>query len=621
VQGPAARRLSASSQRNHPGGDAWTKRHLKAVQRNGKAAAQRFDISFLAAPAVEEGLRSFGCGKRQQFGRLLRRKEPASDVFEIMHFSMLFDIHANLTPASERISPQIAGIGHIESQAARGAGQRGFALRSVDEIQLPGLPAEITTQQHPQCGASQCKSAAMPVEMEAFGARRFFRRQIRQRSSQIVVGGLQPDDPQMHVPAIEIEPAGWLHSTVFAYIKGTIAIVATLTFEQARQCVLKELQATRPEPKMEQVPLSEAAGRVLAEPITADRDYPTLSRSVRDGFAVRAADLPGELFVIGEVRAGESFAGEVQPGEALEIMTGAPLPHGADAVVMVEHCTVAGDRVTIPRSLARAENVSPKASQAIENEVLLEAGHRLGFAEIALLAMVGSKNVPVYARPQIAILATGDEIVEVNETPLDYQIRNSNVESLAVQVKRAGACPIILPIARDLYQATRELTEHGLRFDMLLLSGGVSAGKYDIVERVLADLGAEFYFDRVLIMPGQPLVFGKARGKFFFGLPGNPASTMVTFEIFARSAVELLGGQTESGLPLVWSKLSRDFQQKTGLTRFLPAVLSADGAEITPLSWQGSGDVPSLSRANAFLVTEPGRESWTAGDWIRVLPK
>jgi molybdopterin molybdotransferase len=397
--------------------------------------------------------------------------------------------------------------------------------------------------------------------------------------------------------------------------------VATLTFEQARQCVLREVRASRPEPKIELVSLSDAAGRVLAEPVASDRDYPALARSVRDGFAVRAEDLPGDLLVIGEVRAGESFAGEVQPGQALEIMTGAPLPRGADTVVMVEHCTVAGDRITVPRTLAPGENVSPQASQARENQLLLEAGLRLGFAEIALLAMVGSTKVSVYARPQVAILATGDEIVEVNETPLDYQVRNSNVESLSVQVKRAGGCPTILPIARDLYQATRELTEHGLRFDMLLLSGGVSAGKYDIVETVLADLGAEFYFDRVLIMPGQPLVFGKARHKFFFGLPGNPASTMVTFEIFARSAVELLGGQKEASLPLVWSKLSQDFRQKTGLTRFLPAVLSGDGAQVTPLSWQGSGDVPSLARANAFLVTEPDRENWTAGDWIRVLLK
>jgi molybdopterin molybdotransferase len=266
-----------------------------------------------------------------------------------------------------------------------------------------------------------------------------------------------------------------------------------------------------------------------------------------------------------------------------------------------------------------------QASQARANAVLLEAGHRLGFADAGLLAMVGLATVDVFARPQVAILATGDEIVEVGETPLDYQIRNSNVESLAVQVARAGGCPNVLPIARDSYAATRELIEHGLRFDMLLLSGGVSAGKYDIVERVLADLGAEFYFDRVLIMPGQPLVFGKARRRFFFGLPGNPASTMVTFEIFARSAVELLGGQTESILPLTWSKLACDFHQKPGLTRFLPATLSVGPSEftptVTPLPWQGSGDVPTLSRANAFLVTEAGREAWAAGDWIRVLLK
>ncbi|HEX5229402.1 MAG TPA: gephyrin-like molybdotransferase Glp [Bryobacteraceae bacterium] len=395
--------------------------------------------------------------------------------------------------------------------------------------------------------------------------------------------------------------------------------MATLSFEQARQCVLDQVRAARPEPKAEIVALSEAAGRVLAESIASDRDYPTVARSVRDGFAVRAADVPGDLTVIGEVRAGETFAGELQPGQAIEIMTGAPVPRGADAVVMVEHCTVAGDRVTVPRNLAMGENISPQGSQARENEVLLEPGHRLDFAEVALLATVGRNRVSVYTRPQVAIIATGDEIVEIHETPLDYQIRNSNAESLAVQVKRAGGCPTILPIARDLYESTRELVEHGLRYDMLLLSGGVSAGKYDIVERVLADQGAEFFFDRVLIMPGQPLVFGRARDKFFFGLPGNPASTMVTFEIFARSAVELLGGQREVSLPMLSTKLSRDFQQKTGLTRFLPAVLSADGSSVTPLAWQGSGDVPSLVRANAFLVTEPDRESWKAGDSIRVL--
>jgi molybdopterin molybdotransferase len=402
---------------------------------------------------------------------------------------------------------------------------------------------------------------------------------------------------------------------------GTIAFVATLTFEQARRCVLAKAAAAGVAPSVESIALGQAAGRVLAEPVVADRDYPPVSRSVRDGFAVRASDVPADLYVIGEVRAGETFSGEVEPGQAVEIMTGAPLPPGADSVVMVEHTKHDGDRVSVPRTLQLNENVSLQGSQGRKDDVLLQPGRRLGFAEVALLATVGCSRVSVFARPQVAILSTGDEIVEVNETPLDYQIRNSNVEALAVQVARAGGNPHQFPIAPDLYAATHELIEHGLLFDLLLISGGVSAGKYDLVERVLADLGAEFFFDRVLIMPGQPLVFGQARGKFFFGLPGNPASSMVTFELFARAMVERLAGQTELTLPLLSTRLAKEFRQKTGLTRFLPAEVSADGSQVTPIPWQGSGDVPALARSNALLVTEPDREHWAAGDWIRVLMK
>jgi molybdopterin molybdotransferase len=400
-----------------------------------------------------------------------------------------------------------------------------------------------------------------------------------------------------------------------------MALVATLTFEQARACVLSKVTEARVPPRIEELGLTEAAGRVLAERVAADRDYPPVARSARDGFAVRASDLPGELLVIGEVRAGETFPGDIEAGQAVEIMTGAPVPQGADAVVMVEHVSVADGRVAVPRPLESGENIIAQGSQALQGAALLEPGRRLGFAEIAVLAASGHSRIAVFARPLVALLATGDEIVDVTETPLDYQVRNSNAESLAVQVARSGGCPQILPVARDQYAATRELIERGLGFDLLLLSGGVSAGKYDIVERVLADLGAEFFFDRVLIMPGQPLVFGKVRDKFFFGLPGNPVSTMVTFEVFARAAVELLGGQSESMLPLTWSKLQREFRQKTGLTRFLPARLGDGGSEITPVLWQGSGDIAALANANAFMVTEPDRESWAAGDWIRVLLK
>jgi molybdopterin molybdotransferase len=369
------------------------------------------------------------------------------------------------------------------------------------------------------------------------------------------------------------------------------------------------------------VALEAAAGRVLAEPIAADRDYPALARSVRDGYAVRAIDLPGDLAVIGEVRAGESFGGEVGGGQAVEIMTGAPVPRGADAVVMIEYVRREGSRVIVDQGAKAGQFINPQGCEARAGGTLLEPGMRLDFTSIAMLAAAGRPRVQVYAAPRVAIIATGDEIVEVSETPRDYQIRNSNVYSLAAQVTRAGGVPEILPVARDDMAHTRELIERGLGSDLLLLSGGVSAGKYDIVEAVLEGLGAEFFFDRVLIQPGQPLVFGRARGKFFFGLPGNPSSTMVTFEIFARAALELLGGQEEIALHMPFARLTEDFHHRVGLTRFLPARLSPDGAAVTPVPWHGSGDVPAMTRANAFLVVDADRPDWQAGDWIRILPK
>lgn len=393
-----------------------------------------------------------------------------------------------------------------------------------------------------------------------------------------------------------------------------------LHFREARQCVVDRVSAARSLPEVEEVPLDASDGRVLAEPVEADRDYPPSARSIRDGFAVRSEDVPGRLRVTGELRAGAAFAGQVGRGEAIEIMTGAPLPPGADAVVMVEHVHREGDEIAAPVA-APGQFINPRASEARAGEQLLVEGRRIGFAEIALLATAGKTAVRVYRRPRVAVLSTGDEIVGVNEQPLAHQVRNSNAHSLAAQIRRAGGVPEILAVAHDNLESTRALIERGLAADLLLISGGVSAGKYDLVEQVLASLGAEFFFDRVLIQPGQPLVFGRARGRFFFGLPGNPASTMVTFEIFARAALELLAGQREPCLPLVLARLTADFRHKPGLTRFLPARLSAEGAELTPVAWHGSGDIPALARANAFLVADAGRESWSAGDLMRVLVK
>jgi molybdopterin molybdotransferase len=252
---------------------------------------------------------------------------------------------------------------------------------------------------------------------------------------------------------------------------------------------------------------------------------------------------------------------------------------------------------------------------------VLHAGRRIGFTEAALLASVGRRDVAVYQKPRVAILPTGDEVVDLSETPSPVQIRNCNATSLAFQVRRAGGDAEVMPIARDNVESTRALIEQGLKADLLLMSGGVSAGKYDIVKDVLRGFGAEFFFDRVAIQPGQPLVFGRAQSKFFFGLPGNPGSTMITFEAIARIAIEKMQGVTNPSFPLLRARLTEPVRQKSGLTRFLPARLSPDGDTIQALVTQGSGDVTALARANAFIVTEPDREVWTAGEDIRVLIK
>jgi len=381
------------------------------------------------------------------------------------------------------------------------------------------------------------------------------------------------------------------------------------------------VRSRRAVPDTEQVALPDLAGRVLADDIAADRDSPALARSVRDGYAVRAADLPATLKIIGEVRAGERFAGSVSPGQAVEIMTGAPIPAGADAVVMVEHTRRDVTQVVIDHAAEPGQFINPKGCEAAADDVVLRTGTRLDYTGVAILAAFGHSQVNVYHRPRVAIIATGDEIVEVCEQPADFQIRNSNAYSLAAQVTRAGGVPDILPVARDTEEHTREMVGRGLEADLMLLSGGVSAGKYDIVEKVLAEFGAEFYFDRVLIQPGQPLVFGRASEKFFFGLPGNPSSTMVTFEIFARAALELLAGQSETSLLMPLARLTTDFHHRKGLTRFLPARLSDDGAEVTPVPWHGSADIPALTRASAYLVADPDRAEYARGELIRVLYK
>jgi molybdopterin molybdotransferase len=406
---------------------------------------------------------------------------------------------------------------------------------------------------------------------------------------------------------------------------------AILTFPDARRVVEQQACTLHPG-RTELAPLLRSRGRVLAEGVVADRDFPPFPRATRDGYAIHSADLaalPATLKVIGEVRAGSSLEGRVLGrGEAAEIMTGAPVPEGADAVVMVEYTARLGASVEVQRAVAAGENVVPTSSEARAGQLLLPRGTRMGFAEIAVAAGVGKAQVSIYGSPRVGILSTGDEIVDVDAHPGPSQIRNSNSYSLSAQVEAAGAEPVRLPIAPDDPVVLKHLIEEGLALDLLLLTGGVSMGKYDLVEQVLAEFGAEFFFTGAQIQPGRPVVFGRARcepgagsATYFFGLPGNPVSTMVTFEIFVRPVLNALCGAPPGKLRFLEARLGSEVRTKTGLTRFLPAQLSGefDHTDVELVRWQGSGDVAAMARANCFLVVPPDRERLPAGEMVSVL--
>ena len=273
--------------------------------------------------------------------------------------------------------------------------------------------------------------------------------------------------------------------------------------------------------------------------------------------------------------------------------------------------------MAIHRAIAAGENIGPRGSESAARSRVLSRGTRIGFPEVAMLASVGRAAAPVYRRPRVAIIPTGDEIVELADAPSACQIRNSNSYSLRTQVSRAGGDAVPLPIAPDETARLRELIERGLESDLLLLSGGVSMGKFDLVEQVLADLGAEIFFTGVEMQPGRPLVFGRARNTWFFGLPGNPLSTMVCFELFARPAIARLSGIDDVPLLLTHARLREDVRVKPGLTRFLPASLNSEGVALT--AWHGSGDVAALVRSNCFLVVPDDKTEMKAGDWAAIM--
>jgi len=397
-----------------------------------------------------------------------------------------------------------------------------------------------------------------------------------------------------------------------------------LPFDQALRTVEEKLSGAVPNTSTETLPLTETLGRILAEDVFADRDYPPFHRSARDGFAVRSSDftsLPVTLTCVGEIRAGGYFRSSIGQGQCISIMTGAPLPEGADAVVMVEHAQVEDSQVIFQRPIRAFENVIHKASEAAQGDRVLSRGQRLGAGEIGLLAAIGKVSVKVFRKPSVAVLATGDELVGMNQRPEWFQIRNSNSSLLAAQITQAGGIAQILETAPDEVTALRRLIKQGLAADLLLLSGGVSAGKYDLVEQVLAELGAEFYFQKVAIRPGMPVVFGRVAEKFFFGLPGNPVSTYVTFRVFVWPTIRALSGAPFAKPLFLRARLASSVSRKPELTTFVPAwVDSKEGVPtVDPVKWQGSGDLVGLAAANSFLVVHPERARLEAGEWADVM--
>ena len=401
-----------------------------------------------------------------------------------------------------------------------------------------------------------------------------------------------------------------------------------LPFVDARHATEQFAAKLKPtEPEL--TSLLDALGLALAEDLRADRDFPPFPRSTRDGYAVRAADVqavPVDLHCVGAIKAGGDTAQlKVRAGEAVEIMTGAAVPPEADAVVMVEYTETRGGRVTIQRAVKAGENVVHAGAEANSGQVMVSKGTRVQHAVVAVAAAVGRPEVAVHRRPQVAVLATGDELVDINLPPGPNEIRNSNSYSLAAQVYEAGGDATILPVARDEAAELALLLHKGLQADLLLLTGGVSMGKYDIVEEVLASLGAEFFFTGVAIQPGKPVVFGQVdmEGKTtpFFGLPGNPVSTMVTFKLFVRPVLDALGGAKPEPLPFVQAELKETFTTRMGLTRFLPGKLggSHQKPEVEWVRWQGSGDLMSIVKSNCYIVVPPDRERLQAGEAVTVL--
>ncbi|MHB1323670.1 MAG: molybdopterin molybdotransferase MoeA [Coriobacteriia bacterium] len=399
-----------------------------------------------------------------------------------------------------------------------------------------------------------------------------------------------------------------------------------ITVEEAIEQVLSRIEVLEPE----RVELLDALGRVLAEDAVSDIDVSPFDNSAMDGYALRYADVahaseasPVTLRVIEHIPAGIVPGRRVGPGEASRIMTGAPMPEGADAVVMVEKTCpgendgVAGGTVEILTAPKPGEHIRAKAEEVRAGEAVLLRGERIGPAAIGLSASVGHADLLVHRRPRVAIVSTGDELVEVAEKPGPGKIRNSNSYSLAAQVLEAGGEPHLLGVARDTEPDTRALLSRAPEYDLMVTTGGVSMGDFDVVKKVLSEIG-ELDFWRVAMRPGAPQTFGTVGGTPFFGLPGNPTSTMVGFELFVRPALRKMAGFSSLIRPRAVATLTHDVKKKADRRYFLRGRLTrtGDGYSASISGNQSSALLTAMHRGNCLISLPEGTDLVPAGSLV-----
>jgi molybdopterin molybdotransferase len=362
--------------------------------------------------------------------------------------------------------------------------------------------------------------------------------------------------------------------------------------------------------------LEDLSGRILAEDIIADTDLPPFDRAQMDGYAVRSTDVsstPARLRIVGESAAGAGWHREMKAGEAVRIMTGAPVPSGADAVQQVELTREvdASGFVEILEAVKSGRSIVRQADEIKAGETVLRAGEEINAEMIATLASFGYAQVKVGRRPRVAVMATGSELVDVDQKPAPDQIRDSNNYTIAAYSKLTGAIVERLPLAGDdTEELKRQIADAAARSDVLVTSGGVSMGVYDFTKTALKELGAEIFFERVALRPGKPTVFARLGNALIFGLPGNPVSVAVTFNLFVRAALREMQGAKETGLIAGTALLARAVKGSADRESYLPAILTTDERGMLlaePLKWGGSSDFVAFARASALIIVPAGR--------------